>query len=327
MKRREFITLLGGAAASWPLAALAQQTKIRRLGILSQGSITTHPTPSFRAFLEALREAGWIEGQNLAIEWRFSEGGSESLPRLAKELIGLQVELIVAAPTRPTLAAKQATATIPIVFAQVADPIGAGIVTNLARPEANITGMSSLATDMGGKRLALLKEMLPDASRVAVLWNRPSQGAALIFREFKGASKLLGLELKDVGISQAAELERAFQEVVEARSVAVAVIDDPVILGYKDQIHRLAAVRRLPTFSQSSEFAAGGGLMSYGPNLSHLYRHAASYVDRILRGAKPRELPVEEPTAFELVINLKTAQTLGLTVPSTLLARADQVIE
>jgi putative ABC transport system substrate-binding protein len=327
MKRREFIMLAGGAAVSWPLAARAQQMKVRRLGVLSQGSISNHPTPSFRAFLEALRDAGWTEGQNLTIEWRFSEGGPELLPRLANELIGLQVELIVASPTRPTLVAKQATATIPIVFAQVADPIGAGIVTNLARPEANITGMSSLATDKGGKRLALLKEMLPRASRVAVLWNKPSQGAALIFREFESAGKILGLELKDVGISQAAELERAFEEVVEARSAAIAVIDDPVILGYKDQIHWLAAARRLPLFSQSSEFAAGGGLMSYGPNLPDLYRHAAIYVDRILRGAKPSELPVEQPTKFELIINLKTAKTLGIEVPVALLARADEVIE
>jgi putative tryptophan/tyrosine transport system substrate-binding protein len=327
MKRREFIALLGGAAASAPLAARAQQVKVRRLGVLSQGSISTHPTPSFRAFLEALREAGWREGKNLTIEWRFSEGGSESLPRLANELIGLQVELIVATPTRPALVAKQATATIPIVFAQVADPIGAGIVTNLARPEANITGMSSLAADMGGKRLALLKEMLPGASRIAVLWNRPSQGAASIFREFESSSKLLGLELKDVGISQAAELERAFEEVVEARSAAIAVIDDPAILGYKDQIHRLAAARGLPTFSQSSEFVAGGGLMSYGPNLLDLHRHAVRYVDRILRGAKPAELPVEQPTTFEMVINLKTAKTLGIEVPANLLARADEVIE
>jgi putative ABC transport system substrate-binding protein len=326
MKRREFITL-AGAAVAWPLAARAQQTKIRRLGVLSEGSISNHPTPSFRAFLETLREAGWIEGQSLKIEWRFSEGGSESLSRLVNELIGLQVELIVASPTRPTLVAKQATATIPIVFAQVADPIGAGIVTNLARPEANLTGMSSLATDMGGKRLALLKEMLPRASRVAVLWNKPSQGAALIYREFENAGKILGLELKDVGISQAAELERAFEEIVEVRSAAVAVIDGPVILEYKDQIHRLAAARRLPIFSQSSEFAAGGGLMSYGPNLPDLYRHAAIYVDRILRGAKPSELPVEQPTKFELIINLKTAKTLGIEVPVALLARADEVIE
>jgi putative ABC transport system substrate-binding protein len=298
MRRREFITLLGGAA-SWPLAVRAQQTKVRRLGVLSQGSIDSHPTPSFRAFLEALRAAGWTEGKNLTIEWRFSEGGSESLPRFANELIALQVELIVAAPTRPTLVAKQATTTIPIVFAQVADPIEAGIVSNLARPEANVTGMSSLATDTSGKRLALLKEMLPGASRLAVLWNTPSQGAALIFREMQSASKLLGLELKDAGISQAAELERAFEQAVEARSAAVVVIDDPVILGYKDQIYRLAAARRLPMFSQSSEFVAGGGLMSYGANILDLYRHAAIYVDRILRGARPEELPVEQPTAFE----------------------------
>jgi putative ABC transport system substrate-binding protein len=326
MRRREFIALAGGAAMR-PIALQAQQKKPRRLGVLYQGSIKTHPTPNFRAFLQALSEAGWVEGDNITIEWRFSEGDAETLPRLMNELLALQPEVIVASPTRPALVAKQATATIPIVFTQIADPIGAGIVTNLARPEGNITGMSTQATDASAKRLALLKEMLPRASRVAVLWNRPSRGAELVLREYVAASKALNLEIKDVGISGPSELPGAFEEAIRSEAAALAVIDDPAIFGYKDQIARLMAANKIPCFSQYSEFAVAGGLMSYGPKLPELYRHAARYVDRILRGAKPSELPVEQPTIFELVINLRTAEALGIDIPATLLARADEVIE
>src|SRR6516165_7902467 len=199
MRRREFLGFLGGMAAASiyrPPAARAQP-KVGRLGVLSQGSTSTHPSPMFRTFRQGLRDLGWVEGQNLAIEWRFSEGSAEPLPRLAAELVGLPVELIVATPTLPTLAAKQATSTIPVVFIQVADPVEAGIVVNLARPGANVTGLSGMGSDLSGKRLELLKEALPGATRVGVLWNRPSQGAALVFRELELASKQLGLELKD----------------------------------------------------------------------------------------------------------------------------------
>lgn len=312
----------------WPIASpRAQQTKPRRLGVLSQGSIKSHPTPNFQAFLQALSEAGWTDGDNITIEWRFSEGSAETLPRLMNELIAFQPDVIVVAPTRPAIVAKQATATIPIVFAQVANPVGAGIVTNLARPEGNITGMSTQATDLSGKRLALLKEMLPSASRVAVLWNRPGLGAELTFREFAAASNALNIEIKDVGISSPDELPGAFEEAVRSRAAAVEIIDDPLFFSYIIQISRLVAANKIPSFSQFSEFAVSGGLLSYGPRLLEIYRHAARYVDRILRGAKPSELPVEQPTIFELVINVRTARALGIEIPATLLARADELID
>src|SRR5436309_13026341 len=205
MRRREFLSFLGAAMAASSAPARAQP-KLRRLGVLSQGSLQTHPTPMFRAFQQGLHDLGWIEGQNLAIEWRFSEGTAEPLPRLAAELVGLPVELIVATPTRPALAAKNATSTIPVVFIQVADPVQSGIIGNLARPGANVTGVSSMVSDLSGKRLELLKEALPAATRVAVLWHRPSQGAALAYRELDRASKQLGLELMDIGISDPEQL-------------------------------------------------------------------------------------------------------------------------
>jgi ABC-type uncharacterized transport system substrate-binding protein len=259
MRRREFITLISGAA-SWPVVARAQRPEqMRRIGVLTQGSINSHPTPPFRAFLNALHEAGWDEGHNLKIEWRFSEGSAEPLPRLANELVDLPVELITTAPTEPTLAAKQATSTIPIVFVQVADPVRSGIVTNLARPDANVTGMRALATDIAGKRLALIKEALPNTKLETVI--------------------------------------------------------------------RIAEGLKLPLVSQSAQYARSGGLMAYGPDLNELYRRGAEYVNRILRGAKPGDLPVQQPDKFNLILNLKTAKALGIEFPALLLARADEVIE
>jgi putative tryptophan/tyrosine transport system substrate-binding protein len=329
MRRREFLTFLGGAAAasierSGPARA---QPKIRRLGVLSQGSIRTHPTPMFRTFQQGLRDLGWVEGQNLAIEWRFSEGSAEPLPRLAAELVGVPVELIVASPTRPALAAKEATSTIPIVFIQVADPIQSGIVTNLARPGANITGLSTIGSDLSGKRLELLKEALPRAERVAVLWNRPSEGSVLVFRELQFSSRELGIELQDIGISDPGELRDAVEFAIRTHVGAITVIDDPVIASHRPQIVSLASKAALPLFSIYSDYADDGGLMAYGPSLQAIYWRGATYVDRILRGAKPSDLPVEQPSIFELVINLRTAKTLGLELAPTLLARANRVIE
>jgi ABC-type uncharacterized transport system substrate-binding protein len=330
MRRREFLRLLGSAAAAasfeQPGPARAQP-KIRRLGVLSQGSIHTHPTPIFRTFQQGLRDLGWVEGQNLAIEWRFSEGSAEPLPRLAAELVGVPVELIVASPTRPALAAKEATSTIPIVFIQVADPIQSGIVTNLARPGANITGLNTIGSDLSGKRLELLKEALPGAERVAVLWNRPSEGSVLVFRELQFSSRELGIELQDVGISDPDELRDAVEFALRTRVGAIMVIDDPVIASYRPQIVSLASKAALPLFSIYSDYADDGGLMAYGPSLQAIYWRGATYVDRILRGAKPSDLPVEQPSIFELVINLRTAKALGLELAPTLLARANRVIE
>jgi putative ABC transport system substrate-binding protein len=329
MKRREFLTLLGATAAASidrPRAARAQP-KIRRLGVLSQGSIRTHPTPMFRTFQQGLRDLGWVEGQNLAIEWRFSEGSAEPLPRLAAELVGVPVELIVASPTRPALAAKEATSTIPIVFIQVADPIQSGIVTNLARPGANITGLSTIGSDLSGKRLELLKEALPGAERVAVLWNRPSEGSALVFRELQFSSRELGIELQDIGISDPGELRDAVEFAIRRHVGAIMVIDDPVIASHRPQILQLASKAALPLFSIYSDYADAGGLMAYGPSLQAIYWRGATYVDRILRGAKPSDLPVEQPSIFELVINLRTAKTLGLELAPTLIAPANRVVE
>jgi putative tryptophan/tyrosine transport system substrate-binding protein len=330
MKRREFLTFLGSAAAAasieCPRAARAQP-KIRRLGVLSQGSIHTHPTPMFRTFQQGLRDLGWVEGQNLAIEWRFSEGSAEPLPRLAAELVGVPVDLIVASPTQPALAAKAATSTIPIVFIQVADPVKSGIVTNLARPGANVTGLSSMGSDLSGKRLELLKEALPGASRVAVLWNQSTQGSALVLRELEWASKQLGLELKDIAVSGPDEFNYAIQSAARGQAAAIMLIDDPAIASYRPQIMSLASEAALPLFSIYAEYADEGGLMAYGPSLQAIYWRGATYVDRILRGAKPSDLPVEQPTIFELVINLRTAKALGLDLAPTLLARATRVIE
>jgi len=329
MRRRDFLTLLGGAAASsiqQPHPARAQP-KIRHLGVLSQGSASAHPTQRFSAFQQGLRDLGWAEGHNLAIEWRFSEGGAEPLPKLAAELVSLPVELIVASPARPALAAKEATSTIPIVFIQVADPVASGIVANLARPGANVTGLSSMASDLGGKRLELLREALPAATRVAVLWNRPSEGAIPVFREFELAGRQLGLELKDIGVAGADELKDAVQSAARADVTALVLIDDPVIASYRPQIVPLASEAALPLFSIYADYAEDGGLIAYGPSLQAIYWRAATYVDRILRGAKPSDLPVEQPTVFELVINLRTAKALGLELAPTLLARANRVIE
>jgi putative ABC transport system substrate-binding protein len=327
MRRREFITLISGAAA-WPVVARAQRTgQIRRIGVLTQGSINSHPTPPFRAFLNALHGAGWDEGHNLKIEWRFSEGSAEPLSRLANELVELPVELIITAPTEPTIAAKRATSKIPIVFVQVADPVRSGIVTNLARPDANVTGMSALATDIAGKRLALIKEALPNTRLISVLWNRPSKGAALILDELLIAGKRLGIELQDVGVDQAAEIEAALRMAADKRSSLVAVIDDPVLQGHIETVIRIAEGLKLPLVSQSAPYARSGGLMAYGPDLNELYRRGAEYVNRILRGAKPGDLPVQQPDKFNLILNLKTAKALGIEFPALLLARADEVIE
>jgi putative ABC transport system substrate-binding protein len=281
----------------------------------------------FREFVQGLREVGWIEGHNLAIEWRFAEGSFEPIPRLAAELVNLPVDLIVATPTAAALAAKEATRTTPVVFVQVADPVASGIVANLARPSGNVTGLSTMAPDLSGKRLSLLKEALPGASRVAVLWNKPSQGAALVFQEMLRVQGQVGLELDDIGVADRGELAEAFAKAVHRSAAAVMVIDDPVIASLNRPVVELAARHRLPIFSQYSSYVDAGGLMAYGPSLVALYRRAATYVDRVLRGTHPGELPIEQPSVYELVINLNTANALGLDLAPNLVARADRVIE
>jgi putative ABC transport system substrate-binding protein len=323
--------LLGGAAASAglrpPMARAQSPTKLRRLGVLSMGEAGAHATPLLQGFLQGLRELGWVEGHNLAIEWRFSEGRAEPLPRLAAELVALPVDLIVASGARPAAAAKEATGTIPVVFIQVPDPVGLGIVPNLARPGANVTGLSSIAADLTGKRLALVKEVLPDATRIAVLWNRPNEAAAFVFREMKRSKAQVGLELEDIGISDRGEVQEAVAAAARARVAAIMVLDDPVIVSYRSIVVRSAAGHALPVFSQYSDYVDEGALMSYGPSLLAHYRRGAIYVDRILKGTKPSDLPVEPPVVFELVVNLRAAKALGLELAPTLVARADRVIE
>jgi putative ABC transport system substrate-binding protein len=322
MHRRDFIKLVGLGAA-WPTLAKAQ--RMRRIGVLTQGSINSHPTPPFRAFLDSLHQAGWIEGTNINIEWRFSEGSAEQLPQLAGELVA-SVELIVTATTGPTLAAKRATSTLPIVFVQVADPVQSGVVTNLARPDGNLTGMSSLAPEVAGKRLALVKEALPNTKFISALWNRSGPGAALILDGFLIAGRQLGIEIHDLGINNPSEIESALRLAAKTSSL-VAVIDDPLLQAHVATVTSVAEGLKLPLASQSADYARSGGLMAYGPDFNALYGRGADYVDRILKGASPKDLPVQQPDKFNLVLNLKTAKALGIEFPPLLLARADEVIE
>jgi putative ABC transport system substrate-binding protein len=295
--------------------------------VLTQGSIHVHPSPPFRVFLKTLQEAGWEEGRNLKIEWRFSEGKAEPLPGLARELAQIPVEVIVTSPTEPTLAAKRTTSTIPVVFVQVADPVQSGVVTNLARPDANVTGMSALAADIAGKRLALIKEALPNIRFISVLWNKPSKGAVLIRDELLVAARQLDIEIQDAGVNNTEEIEGALRGAADRRSSLVAVIDDPFMQGHIEAVVSLAASLKMPVVSQSAGYVRGGGLMSYGPDLNEIYRRGAEYVNRILRGAKPGDLPVQQPEKFNLILNLKTARAFGIEFPALLLARADEVIE
>jgi putative tryptophan/tyrosine transport system substrate-binding protein len=327
LRRREFVAFLGSAAA-WSIAARAQQpAKVRRLGVLSQDPVHAQLTPPYQAFQQSLRELGWVEGQNLAIEWRFSEGKADLLPRLAAELVDLPVDLIVAIASPPALAAAAATGTIPIVFIQVADPVALGIVPSLARPDGNVTGLSNMLTDFGEKRLQLVKELWPRATRVAFLWNRSNQASALVFRELERASRPIGLELKGIGVSSRGELKDAVTSAAGADVAAVMLQDDTLITSYLNEIVSLATRFALPIFSLYSEYVDGGGLISYGPSRPAIYRRGASYVDRILKGANPSDLPVEQPVRLELVINLHTAKALGISIPDAVLVRADRVIE
>jgi putative ABC transport system substrate-binding protein len=327
MKRRDFISLLGGAAgATLPLRPLAAQQpgKVPRIGYLFPGSASTRD----EAFRQGLREVGYVEGRNIVIEYRFAEGKFDQLPDLAAELVNLEVDVIVAAVTQASLAAKGATRTIPIVMVAVSDPLGSGLIASLARPGANITGTSAMSAEVAGKSLELLKEIVPNLSRVVVLWN-PDNAIfqAQVLRETQVAAGALGLELQTFGARGPSELDRAFAGMTRARAGALLVLPDPILLSHGARIVDFAEKSRLPAMYGTKEYAAAGGLMAYGPNYAELYRRTATYVDKILKGAKPADLPVEQPTKFELVINLKSARALGLSFPITLLGRADEVIE
>ena len=326
--RRQFIVLLGGTAA-WPLAARAQQVgKVPRIGYLSPGSASPGPLAYHDEFQRGLRELGYVEGRNIVIDYRFAEGKFDRLDQLAAELVRLNVNIIVSVVTQASLAAKNATSTIPIVIVSVADPIGAGLVASLARPGANVTGTSAMTSEVIGKSLALLKQTVPIVSPVAVLWNPNNvtyQGQ--ILRETEMAAGKLGVELQTFGVRAPNEFDPTFAAITGARAASLLVLPDPLFSAYTTRIADLADKSRLPAMYGLKEDVAAGGLMAYGPKYADLYWRAASYVDKILKGAKPADLPVEQPTNFEFVINLKTAKTLGLSIPPGILAITDEAIE
>jgi putative tryptophan/tyrosine transport system substrate-binding protein len=325
MKRREFITLLG-AAAVWPMAARAQQPgKLPTIGFLGAGTPSSHGR-WLAATVQQLRELGWIEGRTVAIEYRWAEGRNERSAEIAAEFVRLKVDVIVTSGAANVIAAKQATSTIPIVFGVTADPVGAGLVARLARPGGNVTGLSAQSTDFAGKQLELLREILPGLRRLAIITNAGSPGAVLEMREVQAAARTLGLDAATFEFRRVDEIAPAF-EALRGSAEALYVVPDPLVSANRIRIITLALAARVPAIYGSREYVDAGGLMSYGPNIPDLFRRAADFVDKILRGAKPADIPVEQPTKFDLVINLITAKALGLTVPPTLLARADEVIE
>jgi putative ABC transport system substrate-binding protein len=328
MRRREFITLLGGAAVAWPLAARAQQTgKMSRIGYLGSSSPSLEPH-YVEAFRQKLRDLGHVEGENIAIEYRWAEGQDDRLPNLATQLVRLRPDVIVTTGTPGTQAAMQATKTIPIVMASSGDPVGVGLVASLARPGGNVTGFTILGPELEGKRLELLKQAVPELSRVAVLWNPSNPAVVFYFETIKNAGRALRISLDPVTeVRRAEELDNAFSAIASARPQALAVLVDRSLLAHRKRIVEFAAAKRLPVMYPYREYVDAGGLMSYAPSNIELFRGAATYVDKILKGAKPGDLPVQEPTKFELIVNLKNAKAIGIDVSTSLLLRADELIE
>jgi putative ABC transport system substrate-binding protein len=328
MKRREFLMALGASALVAPLSSFAQPTpRIWRIGYLSPRS-RVDPLPYDRAFLLGMAEFGYVEGKNVVMEWRFADGAYERLPALAADLVRLNVDVIVAPSSSAIRAAQQATTTIPIVFLSTGDPVGNGFVASLARPGGNITGLSNTNLDVSAKLLDLLITMAPRVSRVAVLGNPGSSTRAAILQNVQAAARTRGgVRVLSVEARTGEEIERGFVVMARERAHGVIVAADAFLNERAQHIAALALTHRLPSITQPRVYVEAGGLMSYGPNTAESYRHAATYVDKILKGAKPAELPVTLPTTFELVINMRTAKALGLTVPPLLLARADQVIQ
>jgi putative tryptophan/tyrosine transport system substrate-binding protein len=326
MRRREFLGVLGGVAAAWPLAARAQQPAMPVIGLLSPFS-RSDTEPWHQAFRQGLRELGWIEGENISIEYRYAEGRAERLPELVADLISHKVAAIVVAVTPDALAATKATKTIPIVMASAGDPVATGLVQNLARPGGNITGLSQMSTDLAAKRLELLKQVASDLSRVAVLWNPRDAISTLTWQEIQLPARRLDIELHSLEVQDNGEFDNAFATAIGAKVGAIYVLPAPIFVDNEKRIAEFAAKNHLPSVFHLPEYVRLGGLMAYGPDRVDLFRRAATYVDKILKGANPGDLPIEQPTKFELVINLKTAKALGLTVPPSVLMRADEVIE
>jgi putative tryptophan/tyrosine transport system substrate-binding protein len=325
MRRRQFITFLGGAATAWPFAVRAQQLKLPTIGYL--GATTAAAQKQWvDAFLQRLSELGWIEGRTVAIEYRWGEGRSDHIAEVAAELVQRKVDLILAGGTAPAVAAKHATPVIPIVFGLAGDPVGTGLAESLARPGGNVTGLSDQAVDLAGKRLEVLRDLLPTFRRLAILANSEYPGLTAEMKEIRAAARTLDLEVVTSEIHQAENIGPAF-DALKGRVDAIYIVGDPLLNSQRIRIGTLALGARLPTIYIQREYVDAGGLMSYGPNIPSMFRRAADYVDKILRGAKPGDLPIEQPTKFDFVINLTTAKVLGIRVPPALLARADEVIE
>jgi putative ABC transport system substrate-binding protein len=328
MRRREFMSFLGGALAVWPRAARAQQGKLVHLGYLEGGAREDSAAQNLRRqFVLGMRDLGYVEGRDYMMEERYAAGHMDRFMTYAQQLIDLPVDVIVAGGEAAIRAAKQSTSQIPIVMALAADPVGTGLIASLAHPGGNITGMSGLASDMASKRVELLKELLPQAKRVAVLWNASNQSKVTEWKDTQIAAQSAALILLPFDVQTSAEIDRAFPMIKREQPDAMIVLTESFTLAFRQQIGQFAVATRLPMIAELREFVVAGGLASYGASRADLWRRAATYVVKILHGDNPGDLPVEQPTRFEFVISLKTAKALGLAVPPTLLARADEVIE
>src|SRR5215510_8681895 len=326
MRRREFIALVGGAVG-WPAGLHAQQqSTIPKVGYLFSFT-PSEDARLWEACRQGLRELGYIEGRNISIEARWADGSHKRLPDLVADLLGRKVDVLVAAATPASLAAKAATSTIPIVIVAVADPVRVGLVASLARPGGNVTGLSLLTPELSGRRLQMIAEMLPQLTRLGVLANPDNLSYALFLEETMSAAQQIGAQIQPFHARNPDQIEQAFQSATTSNLQGLIVFDDPVIWSHRKKLVALAAKTRLPVMYGYSDFVSDGGLISYGPHRPDMYRRTAVYVDKILKGAKPADLPVEQPTKFQLVINLKTVRGLGLTAPAKLLAQADEVIE
>ena len=327
-RRRKFLFLLWSAPLAAAVAPRAQaQEKISRIGYLLLTPLSEPPSPDRQAFLDGLREFGYVDGKNIQIEYRSAEAEPELLPELAAELVKKNVRVIVTVGTLPTQIAKAASRTVPIVMAVHPDPVGAGAIETLARPGGNVTGLSFMAPELGGKRVELLKETLPAAQRMAVLWNPDVSAVSSEWQAVQKAASRLRVALDSHPVKNANQLSSALASIARKRPDALLIILDARLDSYRNVMVEFAAKHRLPTMMGRSEFAFAGGMMSYAPSIPELFRRAATYVDKILKGARPGDLPIEQPTKFELVINMKTAKALGITIPQSVLARADRVIE
>ena len=327
IKRRKFFTLFGGAVLAWPLAVRAQpMAKVWHVGMLETTAATLNAT-NLDAFKQALRQLGYIEGQNLIVEYRSGDGHIERFPQLAAELVRLNVDIIITRGTPAALAAKKATATIPIVMAAIGEPVETGMVASLARPGGNVTGLSAFVTELTAKRIEIMREVIPQLSRMALIDNMANRSVPAQWDETKRAAFALGIQPQLYDVRKAEDIERAFSSAIAQRVNALSVGNDSVVITNRIRVVQLAAKHRLPAIYATREFVDAGGLLSYAAHYPDLYRRAAAYVDKIFKGAKPADLPVEQPTKFEIVVNLKAASALGLDVPPTLLARADEVID